>query len=123
MKEQKKRSSVSLLFCGCHEGGEEQGFLDLGAQLLSLHSPLFFSFSPLPEFPVGFFNGVRLEWLQRRLSRSSQSLDARRLGDGVVDHRKPSIGLHSRPVEGGSRAVGLVARGAESLSRSRCRIA
>jgi hypothetical protein len=53
-RRKRKRSSLSLLFCGCHQGGrgEEQGFLNLGAQLLGLHSPLLFSVSPLPELPL-----------------------------------------------------------------------
>jgi len=44
----------SLLFRGCHKGGrgEEQWFLDLGVQPLSLCSPLLLLFSPLPEFPL-----------------------------------------------------------------------
>jgi hypothetical protein len=54
-KKEKQRKAVPplLLSYGCHEGGrgEKQGFLDLGAQLFSLRSPLFFSFSPLPELP------------------------------------------------------------------------
>jgi hypothetical protein len=45
----RKDKELSLLFCRCHKDGrgEEQGFLDLGAQLLSLCSPLLFPFSPL----------------------------------------------------------------------------
>jgi hypothetical protein len=49
-----KDKAFSLLFHGCHKGGrgEEQGFLDLGAQPLSLCSSLIPSLSPLPEFPL-----------------------------------------------------------------------
>jgi hypothetical protein len=46
-------SSLSLLFCGCHAGGqpEEQRFLDLGALLLRLRSSLLLPLSPVPELP------------------------------------------------------------------------
>ena len=52
--ERQEGSTFSLLFRGCHKGGRgaEQRFLDLGAQPLSLSSPLLLSLSPLPELPL-----------------------------------------------------------------------
>jgi hypothetical protein len=66
------RKTFSLFFRGCHKGGrgEEQGFLGLGAQPLSLCSPLLFSLSPLPEFPPGFPIVRPARQSYRRLARS-----------------------------------------------------
>jgi len=54
MTNERHEKSFLLHFRRCHKGrrGEKQGFLDLGAQPLSLRCPLLFPFSPLPEFPL-----------------------------------------------------------------------